>query len=383
LHTKDLIGYEEPGSECLEQADQQAWARGRNVVLKLDRTQRTLRRLETKPLKSANVLERSDLQRMIINTADPFFDEIGEKLLILGEEVVPTDVVDDRIDVLAMDKQGAIVVIELKRGAHKLHLLQALSYAAMTSDWDREGIISQRATFKQCSQADAQEEIEEFLEDDISTLNEQQRVLLIAEQYDYQVLATAKWLTEKHDAGIACWKMELAEDAGSEYLSFSCVYPPPELANAARIRSGGGEPRPTRWPNWEAALDAVKNPAVARFYRNQLAEHRPNRLSRRILLFNVDGKNRFRMSARTQHAYVWQHGRFAGDALFWRDRLGLDTRIDPVAEGRSLRIFLKTDAQFDAFLKSIRQEIPGRAFTHEPLVSDIDDSVDEETAQAV
>ncbi len=352
-------------------------------MLRLDRTERTLRRLEPKPLKMAGVLERSDLQCMIINTPGPFCAEIGESLLLLGEELVPTDVVDDRIDVLALDKQGALIIIELKRGADKLHLLQALSYAAMVSEWKRDEIVSRRAAFRKCSETDAEEEIEEFLEEEISTLNERQRVLLIAEQYDYQVLATSKWLAEKHDVDIACWKMELAEDAGAEYLSFSCVYPPPELADASRNRSARGEARPALWANWDAALAVVKNPAVASFYMKRLAENWPNRLSRRILLFNIAGKNRFWMSARTRHAYVWQRGRFEGDASFWRDCLGVDTRIDPVAEGRALRIFLETESEFEAFIKSIREEIPGRSFTHEPPLSDADDAVDEETAQPV
>ena len=155
-------------------------------MLRLDRTQRTLRRLEPKPLKSVGVLERSDLQRMIVNTPGAFCDEIGEKLLLMGEEIVPTDVVDDRIDVLALDRQGSTVVVELKRGLDKLHLLQALSYAAMVSEWDSEQIVGQRAGFRQCSVSEAEEEIEEFLDEDIAALNAHQRVLLIAEEYDYQ-----------------------------------------------------------------------------------------------------------------------------------------------------------------------------------------------------
>jgi len=95
-------------------------------MLRLDRAQHALRRLEPMPLKTAGILERSDLQRMIVNTPSAFCAEIKETLLVMGEEISPTDVVDDRIDVLALDKQGTVVVVELKRGLNKLHLLQAL-----------------------------------------------------------------------------------------------------------------------------------------------------------------------------------------------------------------------------------------------------------------
>jgi hypothetical protein len=89
-------------SRHLSDADKSGGA----AILRLYRTQRVLQRLEPKPLKSVGLLERSDLQRMIVNTPAAFSEEIGEKLLLMGEEISPTDVVDDRIDVLALDKQG-------------------------------------------------------------------------------------------------------------------------------------------------------------------------------------------------------------------------------------------------------------------------------------
>jgi hypothetical protein len=303
---------------------------------------------------------------MILNTPDAFCDEIGEKLLIMGEEIVPTDVVDDRIDVLALDKQGSVVVVELKRGANKLHLLQVLSYAAMVSEWDKEQIIAQRAEFKQCPEVEVEEEVEEFLDEDISAVNERQRVLLIAEEYDYQVLATAKWLAEKHEVDVSCWQMEFADDAGVEYLSLSCVYPPIELAAAARVRGGLKEQKPLRFTNWDTALDAVKNPAVVAFFKERLAANNENRLRRRTLFFSIGGRHRFNMHARAKHAYVWQRGRFEDDAQYWRQRLGDDSRIDPVAEGRALRMFLETAQQLSAFWKAVSQEVPGKTFIHEP-----------------
>ncbi len=352
-------------------------------MLRLDRAQHALRRLEPKPLKSAGVLERADLQRMIVNAFSPFCDEIGEKLTLLGEEISPTDVVDDRIDILALDTQGAVVVVELKRGVDKLHLLQALSYAAMISEWEKDRITAQRAQFKHGPEGEAEEEIEEFLDVDISALNERQRVLLIAEEYDYQVLATAKWLAERHDVDVACWQMEFADDAGAEYLSFSCVYPPTELAVAARVRGGRREQKPMRFTNWEAALDVVKNPAVVAFYKERLAEKSENRLRRRTLRFNIKGKHRFNMHARTKHAYVWQRGRFDGDVQYWRERLGDDARIDPVADGRALRMYLETAPHFAAFWKALSQEVPSKTFTFEPPGgADPDEALEEETAQA-
>ena len=58
-----------------------------------------------------------NLQPMIRNAPREFFAELGEQLLPLGEEIRPSEVVDDRIDLLALDADGAAVIIELKRGA--------------------------------------------------------------------------------------------------------------------------------------------------------------------------------------------------------------------------------------------------------------------------
>jgi hypothetical protein len=347
-------------------------------VLRLDRSQRTLRRLETRKLQLAGLLERSDLQRMIVTAPGAFCAEIAEELLFLGEEVTPTDVVSDRIDILAMDRQGAVVVVELKRGANKLQLLQALSYAAMISEWETEGIVSRLATFRVCSEEDAEEEIQRFLDEDISVLNERQRIILIAEDYDYQVLATAKWLAEKYEVDIACWKVELAEDSGAEYLSFGCVYPPPEIASVARTRRPPPGQRTLTWPDWDAALAGV-NPVVANFFHQRLAENWPNNLARRLLHFRVGGRNRFSIAAGTEHAYLLQRGRFDGDVSFWAERFGLDA---PIAQGRELRIFLQKEAQFDAFMKSLREEIPGRTFTYDPPASDADETAGEQTAHS-
>ena len=335
-------------------------------MLRIDRAGRGLLRLTRRPFAEAGILERSDLQRMIRNAPAEFFSELAEEMLPLGEEIRPSEVVDDRIDLLAVDREGSIAVVELKRGAHKLQLLQALSYAAMIADWEAPRLITARAQFCQRNENDAEEEIEEFLNEDPSTLNANQRVILVAEEYDFEVLVTAKWLAERYKLDIACWRAELAVDGTAEYLSLSCIYPPPELAEAARTRRGPRERRPSRWSDWDGALAAISNAAVVQFYRERLNESWPSRLRRRVLLFDSNGRRRFWMSARARHAYVWQRGRFEGDESFWRSRLGPEARLGPVADGKALRIFLTTSPEFDAFLRAYRDDIPGKRFIHEP-----------------
>jgi hypothetical protein len=129
-------------------------------MLRIDRGKRTMMRLGPKPFATAGILERSDLQQMIHNAPAEFFAELGEQLLPLGEEIRPSKVVDDRIDLLALDTDGATVIIELKRGANKLQLLQALAYAALISDWAPERLTAERARFAHKSENEAEEEVE-------------------------------------------------------------------------------------------------------------------------------------------------------------------------------------------------------------------------------
>jgi len=67
---------------------------------------------------------------MIVNRSEAFWIEIREKLLLVGQELLGTELVDDRIDLLAIVKQGVAAVLESKRG---VHTYAALSSAAMIS----------------------------------------------------------------------------------------------------------------------------------------------------------------------------------------------------------------------------------------------------------
>lgn len=146
-------------------------------MLRLDKIGKSLHRLQPKKLADAGFLERTHVQQMIRQNAGDFFAELGETLLLIGEEIEPTDFVADRIDLLAIDTEGGVVVIELKRGNNKLQLLQALGYAGMIAKWPAEKFLEKHAqTAKNIG--DSREEIEQFLEsEDISTLNQSQRII--------------------------------------------------------------------------------------------------------------------------------------------------------------------------------------------------------------
>jgi hypothetical protein len=322
-------------------------------MLKINRDNQSFSLLDTPTLADVSITERYDLQESISNGADAFFKEIGQELFLLGKEVEPSKNVQDRIDLLAVDKEGTCVVIELKRGNHKLHMLQAISYAGMISQWEAEDLL-------QLLDDDQQEALLDFLEVDREDVNRQQRIILIAEAYDYALLIGAEWLSEQYGVDIICCRIAVAKDSASnsEYLVCSNVYPVPELSKEAvpRGRKRGGSTK-VKWPDWETALSGVTNNAVLSYFKQELETSRESYLRKRILQYRVAGKRRWSVSARQKHAYVWQHSRFEGDVEFWQHGLSKPDDVKPVKNGERLRLFLNTAADFQFFHNAATEKL--------------------------
>ncbi len=318
-------------------------------MLKIDRQKQNFTVLDTPTLADVSITERYDLQEFICNSPDAFFKEIGQELFLIGKEILPSKNVQDRIDVLALDKEGCCVIVELKRGNHKLHMLQAISYAGMISTWSPDDFLN-------LLDEPRQEALADFLEVDKDDINRQQRIILIAEAYDYSLLIGAEWLSERFGVDVACCRIAVAKDSStdSEYLVCSNVYPAPELANEAVAR--GRKATTTskaKWSNWEQALANIANTDLVTFYKKELETDQESYLRKRILRYRVGGKRRWFVAARQVRAYVWQHGRFDGDIDFWKNGLTKPEEVKPVKDDACLRLFLHTTADFQFFKASV------------------------------
>jgi len=346
-------------------------------MLRIDRDAKKFAKLPEPDMPKAGLTERYDLQNMIKNSPDAFFQEMGESLLLVGDEVRPTDFVADRIDLLAVDQQGSLVIVELKRGSNKLQLLQALSYASMISKWEHSDIIAERQQFSQQSEEHVEEEIEQFLlSQDLANLNDSQRIVLVAEDFDYEVLVTAEWLTEIYDVDIRCFRLALSAEDKAEFLTCMCIYPPPEITKHATKRGRKGKIPPAKWSNWDDALKAVANKAIVEFFKAELDAGRENLLTERQLSYRLDGRRRFYLSARKKTAYVWQRRRFPDDKAYWSKKIGEHIGIKPVKEGKALRFSLSKRKDFEQFIDAINNDLPNVEFAEEPFESNDEDEED-------
>jgi hypothetical protein len=328
-------------------------------MLRIERQQKRFTRLNEPRLVEASITERYDLQEFIFNSPEQFFAEVGEDLFVVGKEIQPSQVIQDRIDLLAVDHEGNAVIVELKRGNDKLQLLQAVAYAGMIAKWKASDFLG-------LLDAGRQEKLADFLNVDPEEINHEQRIILIAEAYDYEVLVGAEWLHNTYELDILCCRIALSIDPanGVEYLACTPVFPAPELAvQAVPRRRSVTQNIP--WPDWDQALADLSKP-IAEYYKAQLAAGRESRLRGRELMFRIEGKRRWFLSARETRVYCWQVGRFKGDIEFWTKRMSNPDSAKAVERGKALRFFVSTAEDFAAFHKAATQELTAVEWTQEP-----------------
>jgi hypothetical protein len=323
-------------------------------VLKLVDQKHGFARLTRSSMSDLAITECGGLQEMICNSPEEFFAELGQRMFVLGKEVKPSSIVQDRIDILALDSDGNAVVIELKRGNNRLQLLQAISYAGMISRWEPKDFLA-------LLPPDKAEALSAFLEVEQEEINRKQRILLIAEAYDYEVLIGAEWLSENYGVEILCSRVLLSVDkeAGCEYMSCTHVFPTPELAKQA-ITRGFRETGLSEAPftSWKAVLDSIKNPALAKYFQSQIAANRSGSFKLRRLNYRAGSNIKWYLTAYNGNGYGVQMGRFKGDIELWQSGVSAPKDVKPVHNGERLRVLLHSDSEFEYFHHIATEKAP-------------------------
>ena len=157
-----------------------------------------------------NIWERQHIEKWV--STNP--EMLGEDLLVVSIEFDRFTSSDDRLDVLALDRTGNLVVIEIKRdSAAGYSDLQAIRYAAMVSTMTIEVLIPYYIGYrmKYCGESlsdnEALAQVIEFVQaEKFTEISNKPRIILCSEGFSREITATVLWLRD-FKIDISCVKV--------------------------------------------------------------------------------------------------------------------------------------------------------------------------------
>jgi hypothetical protein len=223
--------------------------------------------------------ERNHLQEWLANQPDA----LGEELLIIQKEFDGFDDTRERLDLLAIDKAGNLVIIENKLDDSGRDVVwQALKYASYCSTLSKSQIaeIFQKYLDKSGPGQDAKALIcdflgqEEFAEVVLNPGNDQ-RLIMVAAQFRKEVTSTVLWLL-KHRVFVKCFRATPFKDGSDLFLTVEQVIPLPEAeelmigisekeVEEQSSERGQATRHQLRTDFWHAALEGLRTANVALF----------------------------------------------------------------------------------------------------------------------
>ncbi|MGQ7830917.1 DUF4268 domain-containing protein [Altererythrobacter sp. Z27] len=251
-------------------------------MFQVDRSANQLKQLNKTTFADAGLRERDHLQEWLAKSPDALGQAIGEELLVIQKEFDGFDGTRERLDLLALDKSGQLVVIENKLDDSGRDVVwQALKYAAYCSSLKKAEIIT---IFQQYLDSgtggDAASTICEFLEEDALdelVLNEgnDQRIVFIAANFRREVTSTVLWLRE-HQIDVRCVKVSPFLFGDQLFIDLQQVIPTPEAADyMIRMAQKDTEEKSAkgaqRWSHqmrqafWAELLDAFRSAGLERW----------------------------------------------------------------------------------------------------------------------
>jgi hypothetical protein len=180
---------------------------------------------------SLGLKERDDVQRVLRE----HIDVISPNTLILAEEFGQWEDSKRRIDLLGLDRDGCLVVIELKRTDDGGHMeLQALRYAAMVSTMTFDQAVAAHYKYLEaqgCAPDTAESSIREHLdvEDGPVAFSNQVRIVLASADFSKEITSAVLWLNAQ-GLDIMCFRMRPYAFQERVLLDVQQVIPLPEAA---------------------------------------------------------------------------------------------------------------------------------------------------------
>jgi hypothetical protein len=243
--------------------------------------------------------ERQHLQEWLANCPEA----LGEELLIIQKEFDGFNETRERLDLLAIDQGGGLVIIENKLDDSGRDVVwQALKYASYCFSLSKADIINifQSYLDKTSPNSNATEILCDFLQKpDIEevSLNKgtKQRIMLVAANFRKEVTSTVLWLLN-YQIDIQCFKVTPYASGDQLFLNIDQIIPMPEAkemmigfsikeAEEKSVEASLKERHIVRLKFWEQALDAFKLSPLSLF--NNISPTKDSWLNARTGIGNV------------------------------------------------------------------------------------------------
>jgi len=196
-------------------------------MFKVDKKENEIAALQEKTFKELGFREVQNLQEWIAKNPKC----LGEPLLIIQKEFDGFSDISERLDLLALDESGALVIIENKLDdSGKDVTWQSVKYASYCSNLTKEDVLDiyQKYLDKNSIGENAEDKISEFLDENFEdvSLNKDnnQRIILVSANYRKEVTSAVMWL-RNFDLNIKCFKTTLFGDDANTFLNFEQIIP--------------------------------------------------------------------------------------------------------------------------------------------------------------
>ena len=256
-------------------------------MYRIDRASNRIEPLTVKSFAELGFTERQHLQEWLANAPEA----LGEELLIIQKEFDGFEDTRERLDLLALDRDGRLVLIENKLDDSGRDVVwQALKYASYCSALKKEQIVDifEEYLNDHCGGGNARQILSDFFggkEFDELILNpgNEQRVILVAANFRKEVTSTALWLLG-YNLRLQCVKVTPFERDGEFFLNVDQIIPTPEVAtymivmaqkdaSSQSVEAEVKQRHQLRLEFWRRALDAVCG-SPCRLFDNVSPSHR-------------------------------------------------------------------------------------------------------------
>lgn len=280
-------------------------------MFRVDVAKNRLHKLDQTTFSKLRLREREHLQEWIAEMPEALGEALGDELLIIQKEFDGFDGTRERLDLLALDRNGQLVVIENKLDDSGRDVAwQALKYAAYCSSLTKSEIVDIFESYlsRHGQEGDAATKICNFLRKetlDELVLNEgsDQRVVFVAANFRREVTATTLWLRE-HGIDARCIRIVPHVFGEELFVDLQQVIPPPEVADyMIRVERKNSETKSAkvvqqrtqklRQKFWVLVLEAIRAAGLERW--QNISPSRDNWISASVgvpgcrisLLFNL------------------------------------------------------------------------------------------------